>query len=62
MPTHLPQVSVDDFVEVDHILSIPCAARVSVLQELVFTADHLVRRVEQGTASKIILRECFTLS
>jgi hypothetical protein len=61
MPTHSPQVSVDDFLlEVDHIFvhTIKGAARVSVLQELgLHCSDHLVRRVEQGTASKIIFFE-----
>lgn len=61
MPTHSPQVSVDKFLlEVDHILvhTPKGAASVSVLQELgLHCSNHLVRRVEQGTASKIIFFE-----
>lgn len=61
MLTHSPQVSADNVVlEVDHIFvyTLKGAASASVLQELGFhCSNHLLRRVEQGTASKIIFFE-----
>lgn len=60
MQTLAPLISVDNFLlEVDHIfVHIKGAASASILQELGLNcSNHLVRRVEQGTASKIIFFE-----
>ncbi len=60
MQTTSPQVSVDDFLEVDHIFICTTkeAQSISVLQELgLYCSNQPVQHVKHGTASKIIFFE-----